>query len=178
MAQQEANRLNHRHIDTEHLLLGLLKSDDSLAFEALNLMRVTYTRAISSIVFVIGVGKGVVTEETPFTARLKEVFELAEQAAKDLEQNDVNTIHLLLGLIDEGHNLAVRILEALGINLDRMQQTLRQFASRAEPLNASDQIRRRIENFRLALYCLSDDDFATAQAIMQEVTSYRERSHL
>ena len=121
-AQEEALRLKHDWIGTEHLLLGLLKEDEGIAARALNSRGVTLDEVREQTEAVLGYGEEDTGGQAPFTPRSKKVLEAALREALQLGHNYIGTEHLLLGLTDEPDGVAMRIL----VNLDAGPEVVRQ----------------------------------------------------
>jgi ATP-dependent Clp protease ATP-binding subunit ClpA len=111
-AQEEARELDHNYIGTEHLLLGLLVTSDSLAGTSLTALGYTRDDVRASVEAMVGHGKGAPEGHVPFTPRAKKVLELSLREALQLKHNYIGTEHILLGLIREGEGIAAKILEA------------------------------------------------------------------
>jgi len=127
LAQEEAKRLHHNAVGTEHLLLGLVREGEGVAAKALLLLQIDADRVISAVERIIGRGDTPPTGEIGITPRAKKVvLELAGSEAKQLGYSYVGTEHLLLGLIREGEGVAARVLESLGADLPRVQQVVMQ----------------------------------------------------
>jgi ATP-dependent Clp protease ATP-binding subunit ClpA len=109
LAQEEARRLNHNYIGTEHLLLGLL-GEQGIASEALERFGVSLASAREEVTSIIGPGKGLVSGHIPFTPRAKKTLELALREAVQLQNNFIGTEHILLGVLREGKGVAAQIL--------------------------------------------------------------------
>lgn len=126
LAQEEALRLNHNYIGTEHLLLGLVREENSVAVKVLKELGVEPGQVVRAVERTVGRG-----ERTPFgkptlAPRTKRVIELAVEEARMMGHHYIGTEHLLLGLVREGEGIAVNVLRGLGINLDRVRtQTAR-----------------------------------------------------
>jgi Clp amino terminal domain, pathogenicity island component len=111
LAQEEARRLNHNYIGTEHLLLGLLGEPDGLAARALRDFGVSADGARRTVTAVIGTGSAEPSGHIPFTPRAKKTLELALREALQLRHNYIGTEHILLGLIREGDGVAAQVLK-------------------------------------------------------------------
>jgi ATP-dependent Clp protease ATP-binding subunit ClpA len=121
LAQEEARRLGHNFVGTEQILLGLLGEGTGVAFVALNAAGVKLKDARTEVEKIIGRGSGFVAVEIPFTPRSKRVLEFSREAAKDLGHENIGTEHLLLGLTKELEGVAVRVLEKLGVDIERLR---------------------------------------------------------
>src|SRR6516165_11102384 len=96
-AQQEARRLDHNYIGTEHLLLGLIREGDGVAAKALESLGISLQAVRQQVEEIIGLGQQVPSEDIPFTPRSKKVLELSLRESQQLGQHCVGTEHILLG---------------------------------------------------------------------------------
>src|SRR3989338_7448689 len=123
IAQEEAKRLNHDYVGTEHILLGLIALGEGVAAQVLSNLGVDLRRVRSEIEKIVGTGDNVMLlGEIPFSPRAKKVLELAVEEAQSMAHNYVGTEHLLLGLIREEEGVAARVLENLGCRLDVVRE--------------------------------------------------------
>jgi len=120
LGQEEARRLGHNFVGTEQILLGLIGEGTGIGSKVLKNMGVTLKDARVEVEKIIGRGSGFVAVEIPFTPRAKRVLELSLEEARQLGHNYIGTEHLLLGLIREGEGVAARVLENLGVDLQRV----------------------------------------------------------
>src|SRR5258706_534262 len=102
LAQDEARRLQHNYIGTEHVLLGLLGESGGLAFQVLDRFGMALDSGREEVHVIVGTGKGAVSGHIPFTPRAKKILELALREALQLQHNYIGTEHILLGLVREG----------------------------------------------------------------------------
>jgi ATP-dependent Clp protease ATP-binding subunit ClpC len=109
-AQEEARALDHNYIGTEHLLLGLLATSDSLASASLAALGFTHDSVRDAVEASVGRGKASPGGHIPFTPRAKKVLELALREALQLKHNYIGTEHILLGLLREGQGRGAQIL--------------------------------------------------------------------
>src|SRR3990172_6224106 len=121
LAQEEAKRLNHSAVGTEHILLGIIREGEGVASKVLESLNISPERVRAEIESAIGRGERTPYEEVAFTPRAKKVLELALDEARRLGHNYIGTEHLLLGLIREGEGVAARVLEAMGADLERVR---------------------------------------------------------
>jgi ATP-dependent Clp protease ATP-binding subunit ClpC len=121
-AQEEAGRLGENYVSTEHLLLGLVRENDSVAARILDRMGVSLGRIRSEIERQVTRGDGRLGQDMQLTPRAKRVIDLAYDEARQLSNNYIGTEHLLLGLIREGEGLAGRVLAKLGVELERTRR--------------------------------------------------------
>ena len=122
LAQQEARRLDHNYIGTEHLLLGLVREGHGVAAMALEALGVSLDGVRAQVEEVIGRGPQPPGGHIPFTPRAKKVLELSLREAKGLGHDYIGTEHILLGLIREGEGVAAQVLVRLGADLPRVRQ--------------------------------------------------------
>ena len=126
LAQEEAQRLNHNYIGTEHILLGLVRENEGVAVKVLANLGADPDKVRGAVEFIIGRGERTVSGEIGLTPRAKRVIELAVDEARRLNHNYIGTEHLLLGLLREAEGAASSVLESLGVNLDKARaETLR-----------------------------------------------------
>ena len=121
-AQEEAGRLGENYVSTEHLLLGLVRENDSVAARILDRMGIEPGRIRSEIERQVSQGDGRLGQDMQLTPRAKRVIDLAYDEARTLNNNYIGTEHILLGLISEGEGLAGRTLTKLGVDLERTRQ--------------------------------------------------------
>jgi len=119
LAQDEAQRLGHNYMGTEHLLLGLVREGEGVGALALIALGVSLDDARAAVLHIIGHGDRIVAGEIGLTPRAKKVIELAVDEARRMGHNYIGTEHLLLGLLREGEGIACGVLESLGVNLER-----------------------------------------------------------
>jgi ATP-dependent Clp protease ATP-binding subunit ClpA len=121
LAQEEARMLNHHYIGTEHLLLGLLHEGKGAGARALNALDITLFAARDQVVAIKGRGPEQASGHIPFTPHAKKSLELSLREALQLGDGHIGTGHLLLGLIRQGDNVAVAMLDKLGADLSDLR---------------------------------------------------------
>src|SRR3989449_1756111 len=122
LAQDEAIRLNHDYIGTEHLLLGLIREGEGEAARVLRSLGVEFSKARTAVEFVVGRGEsGTSPSEITLSPRVKKAIELALDEADALGHRQLGTEHLLLGLVREGQGMASGVLESLGVSLEKVR---------------------------------------------------------
>jgi len=121
LAQEEATRFNHNYIGTEHLLLGLVREGEGVAAKILSNLGIELNRVRSAVEFMIGRGDRMLVGEIGLTPRAKKVIELAVDEARRLGHHYVGAEHLLLGLVREGEGVAAKVLDSLGVNLEKVR---------------------------------------------------------
>lgn len=109
-AQEEARRLKHDYVGTEHLLLGLLREEEGRAARMLASSGVTYESARRQVVRTVGAGEKDSPDQMPFTTPAKKSLELALHEALSLGHDYIGTEHLLLGLVRQSKSVASGIL--------------------------------------------------------------------
>src|SRR6267378_6104772 len=122
LAQEEARRLNHNYIGTEHILLGLIREGEGVAAKALESLGISLEAVRQQVEKIIGRGQQAPSGHIPFTPRAKKVLELSLREAEALGHNYIGTEHILLGLIREGSGVAAQVLVKLGADLNRARQ--------------------------------------------------------
>src|SRR5438067_502695 len=128
MAREEAARLHHEYVGTEHILLGLIREGEGVAATVLQNLNVELEEIQQKIEETVKKGKaGQATgPDLPYTSRAKKVLELAMSEARELGHSYVGTEHLLLGLLREEKGIAAQVLTDAGVNLDAARaETLR-----------------------------------------------------
>lgn len=133
LAQEEARRLGHNFVGTEQVLLGLIGEGTGVAAKTLKSMGVTLKDARAEVEKIIGRGSGFVAVEIPFTPRAKRVLELSWDEDRQLGHNYIGTEHLLLGLIREGEGVAARVLENLGVDLNKVRSNVVKMLGESKP---------------------------------------------
>jgi len=125
LAQEEAIRLAHSNIGTEHILLGLVREGEGIAAKALTALGLSPEKIQKEVEGLIG--KGTEKSQTiHYTPRAKKVIELSMDEARKLGHSYVGTEHILLGLIREGEGVAARVLGNLGVSLNKARQQVLQ----------------------------------------------------
>jgi len=124
LAQEEARGLNHNYIGTEHILLGLVREEQSLAALVLDSFGITVERVRAQVVRIVGTGEEVWAGQIPFTPRAKKVLKLALGEALKLSHSDITTDHLLLGLLVEKESVAARVLRDFGADVRELRDAV------------------------------------------------------
>lgn len=122
LAQEEAKRLSHNFIGTEHLLLGLVREGSGIAARALQNMNVDLNRVRSEVERITPKGDKLFFQGITYTPRAKRVVELSIEESQNLGHNYVGTEHILLGLLREGEGIAAQVLTNLDIDLKRARK--------------------------------------------------------
>lgn len=127
LAQDEAVRLKHNHIGTEHLLLGLLREREGLAAKILDSFDITLELVRSELEHMVDRTEYQGSREVAFTPRAKRVLELALDETRRMGHNYVGTEHILLGILREGEGVGAQILRRLGLDLEMVRNRLYEF---------------------------------------------------
>lgn len=134
IANQEAHRLNHEYIGTEHLLLGLVKGCTKLDSSVLMYLDIDPGKVCLAVENVIDRGPDMVSGSVfPLTPRARRVLDYAIEEARDLGDESVERDHLLLGLLREGEGVAARVLIDSGFDLDVVRQKVRWWRNAIDP---------------------------------------------
>jgi ATP-dependent Clp protease ATP-binding subunit ClpC len=135
LAQEEAVRLGHNNIGTEHILLGLIRESEGIAAKALIALNLGLEKIQDEVESLIGRGQEQPTN-IAYTPRAKKVIELSMDEARKLGHTYVGTEHILLGLIREGEGVAARVLNNLGVSLNKARQQVLQLLGSSEVVSS------------------------------------------
>jgi len=122
LAQEEARKLDHGYIGTEHLLLGLIQEDEGVAAHALESLGISLKTVREQVVARVGRGQRPPSGHIPFTERAKRVLELSLRESGQLGHRYIGTEHILLAIVREGDGVAAQVLTGLGADLGRVRQ--------------------------------------------------------
>jgi len=123
LARQEAQRLNHDYLGTEHILLGLVQEGSGVAANVLRNLDIDLKKIRLELEKFVKSGAPTMTVgQLPFTPRAKRVLELSMEEANNLNHNYIGTEHLLLGLLREHDGYAARVLMSLGVKLEDVRE--------------------------------------------------------
>lgn len=146
LANQEAQRLNHEYIGTEHVLLAFVRLGEGTGISVLRDLGVKTWEIRSEIGKIITSGSDIVTlAKLPQTQRAKKVIEYAIEESQNLRHNYVGTEHLLLGLLRENEGVAAQVLMKLGVQLENARKKILELLGGAtagvtrESLHGSDE---------------------------------------
>src|SRR5881398_689817 len=132
MAREEAARLHHEYVGTEHILLGLIREGEGVGATVLQNLSVEMDDIQGRIEETVKRGQSgrTIGPDLPYTSRAKKVLELAMSEARELNHSYVGTEHLLLGLLREEKGIAAQVLTDAGVNLEQARaETLRLLGS-------------------------------------------------
>ncbi|MCD6427315.1 MAG: ATP-dependent Clp protease ATP-binding subunit [Caldisericaceae bacterium] len=129
LAEEEARFLNNDYLGTEHILLGLIKLNEGLAYNALIGAGIDTNEVLSKIESILRESapanhSGGSSSDVILTPRAKRVLEMAEREANNLGDTYVSTEHILLAIIHEGGGIAVKILQDMGVDLSFLEETI------------------------------------------------------
>jgi ATP-dependent Clp protease ATP-binding subunit ClpC len=136
MAREEAARLHHEYVGTEHILLGLIREGEGVAATVLQNLNVELGGLRDRIEAVVKRGRPTSHSgpDLPYTSRAKKVLELSMTEARELSHSYVGTEHLLLGLLGEEKGIAAQVLNVVGVKLDPARaETLRILGTEMPP---------------------------------------------
>ncbi len=123
MARQEAIRLQHDYVGTEHILLGLVREGEGVAAHVLGNLGVDVEKLHKRVEESVRKGKATIAlGELPYTSPAKKVLESAMAEARELNHSYVGTEHLLLGLLREKKGIAAQVLNALGTTIEEARE--------------------------------------------------------
>ena len=138
-AQEEARELRHNYIGTEHLLLGLLREGESIAYKVLHSLSIELEAVRRAVTFIVGPGQEAVIGEIGFTPRAVAATTLAFNEAGHLGQEKIAPEHLLLGLTSEGEGIAIGLMRAFGTTLEKVRAQTFQAIALASGVKAAEQ---------------------------------------
>ncbi|MCE5270043.1 ATP-dependent Clp protease ATP-binding subunit [bacterium] len=123
LARDEAGRLHHDYIGSEHILLGLIREGEGVAAAVLNQIGLDLETIRIKVEELVKPGGSTLTiGDVPYTSVAKKVLEYAIEEARTMKHSYVGTEHLLLGLLREESGMAAKVLSALGVNADIVRQ--------------------------------------------------------
>jgi ATP-dependent Clp protease ATP-binding subunit ClpC len=164
LAQEEAVRLGHNNIGTEHILLGLIREGEGIAAKALSGLGLGLEKIQEEVESLIGKGQEQPTN-IAYTPRAKKVIELSMDEARKLGHTYVGTEHILLGLIREGEGVAARVLNNLGVSLNKARQQVLQLLGSNEPTSTSHSGNQNVST-------------PTLDGLARDLTVYAKEGHL
>ncbi|MBU0502554.1 MAG: AAA family ATPase, partial [Candidatus Margulisbacteria bacterium] len=123
LASEEAKRLGHDHVRTEHLLLGMIKQE-GFAAKVLQNLEVDLVNLFSDVESMVGRGDGPTPSKIILSPRAKRVLELAYNASRELGFNFVGSEHVLLGIIREGESISAQALHKRKVTFDQVAKEI------------------------------------------------------
>ena len=129
LAQEEAERLQHGQISTEHLLLGLMREDGGVAGRVLRELGLDPRRVEELVIRLSDSGSRAPGAPLDLSAGTKKVLELAVDEARRMGHHYIGTEHLLLGLVRQQEGVAIDVLRRLGISPEEVRRQTRRVLS-------------------------------------------------
>jgi len=126
LAQDEAVKLSHDHIGTEHMLLALLQGDQGTSGRALESLGITTARVRWEVLRLVGQGDVRLAGQMSFTPRAKAALEFALHEALAEKAEHIEPRHLLMGIAGEGEGVGARILRERDVDLELLRSELTQ----------------------------------------------------
>ncbi len=126
-ALKAARELGHTYIGSEHLLLGLIAEQDSIASRLLEGLGVTAEQLKEKITDITGIGAPSAVTAADMTPRAKRILEIASEEAHKNNQSYIGTEYLLMAVLKERDCAAVRALEACGISVSDLKSSIGSF---------------------------------------------------
>lgn len=121
LTTKAARSMHHNYIGTEHLLLGLLKEGSGVAACVLMDAGVEETRLVELIEDLIAPSSDVaVLDRKGYSPRIQHIIETADQEAERFDNENIGTEHLLIALLKEADCAGVRLLNTLGVNIQKI----------------------------------------------------------
>jgi ATP-dependent Clp protease ATP-binding subunit ClpC len=138
-AQDEANRLNHPFMGSDHLLLGLIAAAPNITANIFKSLGITLTTARTAVEDIIEKGPVRISNEVQFTPRCRQVLAQSLKEAQQLGENAVDAEHLLLAMIWDEDGSAMRVLAKLGVDSNKLRADLVKAIANAKPTPANNQ---------------------------------------
>ncbi len=138
-AQEEAHRLNHPFMGSDHLLLGLMATEPNMAADTLKSLGITLTIARTAVEDLIGKGSARISNEIQFTPRCRQVLARSLKEAQQLGKKAVDAEHLLLAMLWDEDGSAMRVLEKLNVDCHKLRTNVVQAISKAKPTSTDNQ---------------------------------------
>ena len=157
-ASEEAIKLNHDQIDTEHLLLGLVHEGQGIAARALQELGISLEKLEIEVKMLIRKANvsGDAKKTVDFSSSARQVLQYAMDEARRVEFDHVGTEHILLGLIREKNGIACRALGKFGVSLEKVRRVLKYQPTSSNPSNRRNP--RNIDQYSRDLTQLARDD--------------------
>jgi putative membrane protein len=145
-AREEAARLHHGYVSTEHILLGLIATKDQPGTKLLEALGVDIDALRQATESVVKHGTGGRTgPDLPYTSRAKKCLEFAMAEARDRRDSYVGTGHLLAGLLREERGIAAQVMEDHDVTIDRVRPLIGRYDAEPDPAPADQSLGSRDE---------------------------------
>jgi len=116
-----SKKLSHNYVGTEHILAGMIQEKSGVAAQVLGENQVEETKLLELIEELIAPGEGVVLlDRDGYSPRTQKVLDTAEKEASHFDSEKIGTEHLLLSILKENESAAVRLLNTMGVNLQKL----------------------------------------------------------
>jgi len=152
MAREDATRLHHEYVGTEHILLGILHEGDGVAATVLTNLHVDFEKVTAAVKSIVKVGKNDArSPDLPYTSRAKKILEFSMSEARELDHTYVGTEHLLLGVLREEKGIGAQALIDAGVTLETARAEVLRLLGTVDPstnahLRAPAHIDQRFKN--------------------------------
>ena len=124
LSQEAAEEMGHGYVGSEHLLLGLIREEEGIAHRVLAEYGVTDEMVCGVLQRSVGKGLSGAAPSQGLTPRAKSVVELAVSESARMGSSYIGTEHLLMGILREGGNMALRILRTMGVDPKKMYSSI------------------------------------------------------
>ncbi|PSB07955.1 chaperone protein ClpB [Pleurocapsa sp. CCALA 161] len=124
LAQEEARNTGHNLVGTEHILLGVIGEGTSTAAKLLANLNINLDQTRNLAIEIVGKGSGFIPANIPFTPKAKRILEQAFNEARQLKSNFISPEHILLAMIKQTDNMAVKLLTKQNVNLRQLRTDL------------------------------------------------------
>jgi ATP-dependent Clp protease ATP-binding subunit ClpC len=139
LAQEEARNTGHNLVGTEHILLGVIGEGTSTAAELLANLDIGLDQTRNLALEIVGKGSGFIPANIPFTPKAKRILEQAFNEARQLKSNFISPEHILLAMIKQTDNMAVKLLTKQNVNLRQLRTDLIKKLGETEVVAAGNQ---------------------------------------
>jgi ATP-dependent Clp protease ATP-binding subunit ClpC len=139
LAQEEARNTGHNLVGTEHILLGVIGEGTSTAAELLANLDIGLDETRNLALEIVGKGSGFIPANIPFTPKAKRILEQAFNEARQLKSNFISPEHILLAMIKQTDNMAVKLLTKQNVNLRQLRTDLIKKLGETEVVAAGNQ---------------------------------------
>jgi ATP-dependent Clp protease ATP-binding subunit ClpC len=146
LANQEAVRLGHKYICTEHILLGLIKEGSGVVTNVLKNFDIELWQIRTEVEKLIQNDPDMVPLELSMTPRSSRAIKLARKEAKNLDNNYVGAEHILLGLLCESEGVAAQVLFSLGLQLEKVRDEVKSLLKPPEEDTSSTTVSKLVED--------------------------------
>jgi len=151
IAQDKARELGHNYVGTEHLIFGILSTNNEVK-EILEDMDVNSSVFENEIVNIVGTNpKADLSSEVSISARVKRVIELSYEEARIAGKKDITATFLMLGMIKEGEGIGIHILEKLGVNLPILKRDIINMIKMSRSMESFDSVQKNPAHNSMAM---------------------------